>query len=55
MNLIKFNPPPDRVAAELDLVNKVKESVYEYAHILTVAQVIGCLEIATKEIWESQQ
>lgn len=54
MKVIKFAPPADRVAAEAALVEKLKAETYAFSGTLTVAQVLGCFQIAAHEILDEQ-
>ena len=50
MNVIKFQAPVNARAAEADIVEAIKVACYAYAGVVSVAQVLGCLEIAKAEI-----
>jgi len=52
MNLIKFDAPVNARAAEAEIVNAIKEAIYKFSDVVTVAQAIGCLEIVKAEIYE---
>ena len=53
MKLLSFpDSPPSARLAEADLVNAIKEEVYKYSNTMTVAQALGCLDIAKEEIYE---
>jgi hypothetical protein len=54
MKLINLPTPKDRVSAEGELVEALKDAIYKYAGLLTVAQVIGCVQIALDEVWREQ-
>jgi hypothetical protein len=45
---------PVRAPAELELVERLKEATFAFSGRLTVAQVIGCFDIAISEIKDSQ-
>lgn len=45
---------PLQAPVELALVERLKEVTYEFAGRMTVAQVIGCFDIAISEIKEKQ-
>jgi len=50
-NLINF---PLRAGVEEEFVERIKEVVYEFSGRVTIAQCIGCVEIAIKEIVTEQ-
>lgn len=45
---------PLQMPAEAALVERLKEVTYEFSGRVTIAQVIGCFQIAVDEIKESQ-
>ena len=45
---------PLRMPVEAELVTMLKEVTYEFSGRVTVAQVIGCFQIALDEIKDSQ-
>lgn len=45
---------PLRAPVELELVERLKEVTFEFNGRVTVAQVIGCFDIALSEIKDSQ-
>ncbi len=45
---------PVRAPAEYALVQRLKEATYEFTGRVSIAQVIGCFEIALDEIKEAQ-
>lgn len=54
MKLLKFPDAPHMNAklAEATLVNLIKEAVYQFSDVITVAQAFGCLDLAKIEIYE---
>ena len=54
MNIVKFSPPANARQAEALVVERIKAAVYEYSGVISVAQAIGCLEIAKREIVDAQ-
>jgi len=46
---------PVRAPVELALVERLKEVTFEFTGRLTVAQVIGCFDIALAEIRKDQE
>lgn len=47
-------PFPVRMPVELELVAAIKDAVYEFTGRVSVAQVIGCMDIAMREIRENE-
>lgn len=54
MELIKFATPPDRIAAEAELLKKLHQAIAGYVGVMTVVQVIGMLELCKWEVREQQ-
>lgn len=52
LRVVDFGNVPSAKAAEALIVNAIKEAVYTYSEVITVAQALGCLEIAKQEIYE---
>lgn len=50
MIVLKFEPPINAQEAEADIVAAIKAALYKYSNVITVAQAVGCLEIAKSEI-----
>lgn len=50
-NIIEF---PVRAPAELEMVERLKEVVYEFSGRVIIAQCIGCFDIAMREIRNEQ-
>lgn len=56
MNVIKFDAPVNARAAEAAIVEALKAVLYQYAGVVSVAQAIGCIEIAKSELyWEQMK
>ena len=56
MNVIKFDAPVNARAAEVEIVDALKAVLYKYAGVVTVAQALGCIEIAKAELyWEQTE
>lgn len=53
MELLKFPAAPAMNAklAEATLINMIKEAVYQFSDVITVAQAFGCLDLAKAEIY----
>lgn len=51
-NVVAF---PVRAPVEAELVERIKQVVYEFSGRVTVAQCIGCIDIAKSEIVEEQR
>ena len=45
---------PLQMPVEADLVRRLKEVTYEFSGRVTIAQVIGCFQIAVDEIKAAQ-
>ena len=54
MNVIKFDAPISAREAESEIVDAVKDALYKYAGVITVAQALGCLEIVKQEICQQE-
>ncbi|MDB5814454.1 MAG: hypothetical protein JWN23_1571 [Rhodocyclales bacterium] len=54
MELLNFEKPIDRVAAESELLEKLHQAIAGYAGVMTVVQVIGVLEVCKWEVREQQ-
>jgi hypothetical protein len=52
-NVVKFEPR-NNFQAEAELLDEVKSVVYRYSGVLSVAQVLGVLQIAKEEIYGEQ-
>ena len=52
-NIIKFEPR-NNFQAEGDLLAEIKAVVYRYSGVLSVAQVLGVMQIAKEEIYGEQ-
>ena len=50
-NVIPF---PPRAPAEVELVSKLKDVVYQFSGRVSIAQCIGCFDIAMREIRQEQ-
>lgn len=46
---------PIRAPAELEMTTKIKEVVYQFVGRVSIAQVLGCLEIVGQEIQDENK
>ncbi len=54
MKVINLKTPKDRILSETELLKKLHQQIAEYVGVLTVAQVIGILDMCKDEVKRDQ-